>query len=745
MQSQPNPKGLKSDRKVQPLKVQIQTRFKGKDSELHKLLPLNSPSTPRHKYDASPPADASKANTTDLEVSELLVNRNSNEHHAIIYNTKDSESQLNQKKISLQSVCQNRGFESMRNVNVPSKESHFRPNFQGHFVKKLKFQELIPKTHMTRHSGAYEPIYQRLFGFKRKSVLDEIEGLKKEKADLKKRESMVNIDTFCANQNVPKDDHKGARVLRTIFGDRQTNVYLGSKESLTRQNKVTGKSAEVNWRTKIEPVLNDILVGIEKRRTERHKLFQQLSFRSNSKESKVSIHNHIPSTNIYNPESGSESMRGNHHVRNIVSERYNRIKLKQAAQERHQHRKSNSLTESDVVNVIDKPITELMPDIARSNISQEESSRREKVVQLVNVANAKQQKQQKINVLLSNDSVHLPNNKNRINSRRMLENVKFGTKRHNSYEKLPEDNLTVGRFLARRMIYGFRTRRGYNPNDLHKKNQDSYFCKLSFLGRERFNLFGVCDGHGKNGEKVSQFVSEKFPIFLEIAFKDQENRSMVTDDALFEEVIEELMFRGLKQTVKALEESEIECKFSGCTFNAIFLINDKICVCNVGDSRAIMAYEDNIEDVIVLSRDHTPYDQSEKLRIQKNGGVISQTMDEFGEACGPLRVWKKGENLPGLAMTRAVGDMYSKSVGVSWKPDMTVKSLKISQQVVIFLSTDGVFEVMSNEDVIKVIAPFIETKNVEAACDTLMARVTKEWDANNYDVIDDITFILLFI
>lgn len=745
MQSQPNTRGLKSERKVKPLKVQIQTRFKEKEPEMSKLLPLNSPSTPRHKFDSSPPEEASKVNTTDLDVSEVFVNQKSNEHPANLYTSNEAESHKDLKKISIQSLCRNQGPESLRNLNLPVKESHLRPNAQAHFVKKLKIQELIPKAHVGRQKSANEPIYQRIFGFKRKGTFDEAEGPKKEKTDFKKRESIINIDSFCAKQSVPKEDHKAGRVLKAVFGDRQTNVYLAHKDSFSNPSKVAGKSAEINWRSKIEPVLQDILAGIEKRRTERHKLFQQLSFRSNSRESKANIQSHIPSLNIYHPEVGSESMRGNQHVRDIVSERYSRLKLKKSTQEHHLHKRSNSLTASEKVEVANKPIADHVPDIAQSNVSQGKSSRHDRVMELINAANIKQLRKHKESGVFQNDSIHLSNSKNRMNSRRFLENVKFGTKRHNSYEKLPEDNLTAGRFIARRLIYGFRTRRGYNPNDLHKKNQDSYFCKLGFLGREKFNLFGVCDGHGKHGERVSQFVSEKFPVFLESVFREEEKRSMVSEDALFEEVIEELMFRGLKQTVKALEESEIECRFSGCTFNAVFLLNDKICVCNVGDSRAIMAYEDNIEDVIVLSRDHTPYDQSEKLRIQKNGGMISQTMDEFGQACGPLRVWKPGENLPGLAMTRAVGDTYSKSVGVSWKPDMTVKSLKISQQVVIFLSTDGVFEVMSNEEVMKVIAPFIETKNVEAACDTLMARVTKEWDANNYDVIDDITFILLFI
>jgi len=35
-----------------------------------------------------------------------------------------------------------------------------------------------------------------------------------------------------------------------------------------------------------------------------------------------------------------------------------------------------------------------------------------------------------------------------------------------------------------------------------------------------------------------------------------------------------------------------------------------------------------------------------------------------------LRVWLKSENVPGLAMTRSMGDAVAASVGVSWKPEI---------------------------------------------------------------------------
>ena len=49
-------------------------------------------------------------------------------------------------------------------------------------------------------------------------------------------------------------------------------------------------------------------------------------------------------------------------------------------------------------------------------------------------------------------------------------------------------------------------------------------------------------------------------------------------------------------------------------------------------------------------------------------GRVQSYKDDFGEPIGPLRVWIKEENVPGLAMTRSFGDLVGASVGVSPVP-----------------------------------------------------------------------------
>lgn len=61
------------------------------------------------------------------------------------------------------------------------------------------------------------------------------------------------------------------------------------------------------------------------------------------------------------------------------------------------------------------------------------------------------------------------------------------------------------------MLFGVRTRRGYQRDNLGKQNQDSYFAFSNFLDKKYMHLFGICDGHGHNGEAISNYLVCNFP------------------------------------------------------------------------------------------------------------------------------------------------------------------------------------------------------------------------------------------
>ena len=72
---------------------------------------------------------------------------------------------------------------------------------------------------------------------------------------------------------------------------------------------------------------------------------------------------------------------------------------------------------------------------------------------------------------------------------------------------------------------------------------------------------------------------------------------------------------------------------SGSCATVIMIIDDMVHVINVGDSRAFMSIDGGAQ-IGVLSRDHKPEDELEKIRIQAAGGKIYRTQT-FAKAGGP--------------------------------------------------------------------------------------------------------------
>jgi len=59
---------------------------------------------------------------------------------------------------------------------------------------------------------------------------------------------------------------------------------------------------------------------------------------------------------------------------------------------------------------------------------------------------------------------------------------------------------------------------------------------------------------------------------------------------------------------------------------------------------------------IPITRDHKPEDPLEAKVILDHDGRIDSYRDQRGLQVGPMRVWLKTENSPGLAMSRSFGD-----------------------------------------------------------------------------------------
>lgn len=126
-------------------------------------------------------------------------------------------------------------------------------------------------------------------------------------------------------------------------------------------------------------------------------------------------------------------------------------------------------------------------------------------------------------------------------------------------------------------------------------------------------------------------------------------------------------------------------------------------------------------------------------------------------------MWSKTIDLPGLAMSRSLGDFFAKSLGVLAEPEISVLSINkldnnsSAQPIAVVLASDGIWDMLSSINVIEIITGKLKLKQQAKDCtEQLVSQATKLWrnepynrgaensSSKNVD-IDDITCIVAYL
>jgi serine/threonine protein phosphatase PrpC len=281
-----------------------------------------------------------------------------------------------------------------------------------------------------------------------------------------------------------------------------------------------------------------------------------------------------------------------------------------------------------------------------------------------------------------------------------------------------------------------KSKKGYVPFNRDKVNQDRPIVAYDLTGNEAENvcLFGCLDGHGEFGHKVSQFVQDHLAVEL------GKQPALTTSTT-------EAIIAGVGSTVQMLkdlkEPNKINCSFSGTTCVFSILHQNKLYNANIGDSRAVLCRASKAKPGAVeacdLTEDHKPELESEAKRILACGGRIDTLPGPPDEDCGPQRVWLKDVDVPGLAMTRSIGDNVAGTVGVIQEPEVRVHEVDKDDYFVIWAS-DGVWEFISSQEAVALVYEY--RHDYKEACDKLVDESVKRWQQEE-EVVDDITCVIV--
>ena len=303
-----------------------------------------------------------------------------------------------------------------------------------------------------------------------------------------------------------------------------------------------------------------------------------------------------------------------------------------------------------------------------------------------------------------------------------------------------------------------------------KINQDNYFnYKINI---DDLVFVGVCDGHGENGHYVSEYLINHLPQDFNETYNDlKQKEQKAFDDISLESItktFEESFLKtdnGLNEFCDSMKKKKLtgenvdnyfNCDYSGSTCVSILLKqNDikKVYIANVGDSRTIVIREkDKHWTCKQLSRDHKPTEKDEYNRIIEADGEIEAIEDDNGNWTGPLRVWEKGSEGPGLAMTRSLGDKVGTKIGVVCTPEVFKYFIKEEDRAFI-IASDGLWEYMNNQDVTNSVKELItnmrnNNKNNEINADIITKELFNQsierWRKKEQG-IDDITIICVLL
>lgn len=287
----------------------------------------------------------------------------------------------------------------------------------------------------------------------------------------------------------------------------------------------------------------------------------------------------------------------------------------------------------------------------------------------------------------------------------------------------------------------------YSKQGTKGLNQDAASLHQDY-GMENGAFCGVYDGHGKNGHIVSKIVNNTLPSLIlsqknaleEIHTTkngvDNKQNKFSNNYLRWKEAILGA-FNVMDEEVK--KQENLDCSCSGTTAVVVIRQGEGLVIVNLGDSRAILGtIQDEKLKSIQLTTDLKPGLPCEAKRIRSCNGCVYALKEEPHVQ----RVWLPNENYPGLAMSRAFGDFILKDHGVIATPDIWYHRLTSSDQFIV-LASDGVWDVLSNEEVASIVW-MVESE--EEAARAVVEAATAAW-AKKFPSsrVDDCTVVCHFL
>ncbi|XP_077246916.1 putative protein phosphatase 2C 27 [Tasmannia lanceolata] len=220
-------------------------------------------------------------------------------------------------------------------------------------------------------------------------------------------------------------------------------------------------------------------------------------------------------------------------------------------------------------------------------------------------------------------------------------------------------------------------------------------------------FYGVYDGHG--GSDAASFIRKNLLKFI-------------IEDSQFPTCVEKAIKSAFVKADHAFADARSLDNSSGTTALTALIFGRNMLIANAGDCRAVLGKRGR---AVELSKDHKPNCTSEKLRIEKLGGVVYD-----GYLNGQLSV------------ARALGDWHMKgpkgsACPLSAEPELQEASLTEEDEFLI-MGCDGLWDVMSSQCAVTIARKELMLHNDPERCSRELVR-----EALKRNTCDNLTVVVV--
>lgn len=276
--------------------------------------------------------------------------------------------------------------------------------------------------------------------------------------------------------------------------------------------------------------------------------------------------------------------------------------------------------------------------------------------------------------------------------------------------------------------YGLSSMQGWR---IEMEDAHSAVIGLPEIG-DNVSWFAVFDGHA--GSRVSAHCSTHLleSIMATDEFRDSlKKEHVLSEDELMDKVKSGILhgFLELDEKLRKIPEVANGEDKSGTTAVCALITEKYVIFSNCGDSRGVLSskLEGGVSKPALFTLDHKPSNPPERERIQNAGGnVMIQRVNGS------------------LAVSRALGDFEYKNVDgkgpteqlVSPEPEFYVKSRDKDNDEFLVLACDGVWDVMTNEDICSFISDRMKvTDDLEAIANQVIDTCLHKGSRDNMSII----------